>query len=180
MLHRRSFLRDIITIALFAMCPIAHAQAKESALSDAEVEQLRDSAYFPVDRIVVFIKFLDSRSKRVQDLFAHPRQPGREQDTHDLIEQFTSIADELEDNLDDYGPRHSDIRKSLPKLINATERWSSALKSLPDDDAYSLSRKLALESIQDLRESATSLIEDQKTWFAAHSPPNEKDDTVPR
>ena len=153
------------------LCPLAHAQLGASTLSEAEVEQLRDSAYYPADRVIIFIKFLDSRAKRIQDLFAHPRQPGREQDTHDLLEQFTAIADELDDNLDDYGPHHRDIRKSLPKLIDAAERWSSALKTMPDDEAYNVSRKLALESIRDLREAATNLVEDQRTWFAAHPPP---------
>jgi hypothetical protein len=123
---------------------------------------------------MVFIKFLDDRNKDIQTLFAHPRKPGREQDTHDLLEQFTSIADELNDNLDDYGPHHRDIRKALPKLLDATERWSSNLKTPPDNETYNVSRKLALEAIRDLREEATRLIEDQKTWFAAHPPAKEE------
>jgi len=122
---------------------------------------------------MVFIKFLDERAGTVHDLFAHPRRPGREQDTHDLLEQFTSIANELEDNLDDYATRHSDIRKSLPKLVEATDRWASNIKSPPDDAAYNVSRKLALEAIRDLRDDATELIASQKAWFAAHPPAKE-------
>ncbi len=165
--------RLCFALILFALLPPLHAQSSDSALSEAEVEQLRDSAYFPRDRVVVFVKFLDERSNAIHDLFAHPRRPGREQDAHDLLEQFTSIANELEDNLDDYGTRHSDIRKSLPKLLEATDRWSSTLKSPPDDQAYNVSRKLALEAIRDLREDATELIASQKTWFAAHPPAKE-------
>jgi hypothetical protein len=127
---------------------------------------------------MVFIKFLDERNKAIQELFARPRKPGREQDTHDLLEQFTSIADELDDNLDDYGPHHRDIRKALPKLVDATERWSSNLKTPPDNDAYNVSRKLALEAIRDIREEAVRLIEDQKAWFAAH-PPAKEDKNAP-
>jgi hypothetical protein len=135
----------------------------------------------PSDRVLVFIKLLDSRTKAIQDLFSKPRRPGREQDTHDLFEQFTAVADELNDNLDDYGPHHRDIRKALPKLIAATERWSSALKSPPEDGAYNVSRKLALESIRDIREEATKLVEEQKAWFLAHPPPKEeKEVVVPR
>lgn len=150
--------------------PMLHAQASDSSLSNAEVEQLRESAYFPGDRVLVFVKFLDERSAAIQELFAHPRRPGREQDAHDLLEQFTSIADELEDNLNDYSTRHSDVRKSLPKLLAATDRWSSNLKSPPDDEAYNVSRKLALEAIRDLREDTTEMIASQKSWFAAHPP----------
>jgi hypothetical protein len=169
-----------LAFILLALTLPLHAQRDDNSMSEGEIEQLRESAYFPSDRILVFIKLLDARNKRIQDLFAHPRKPGREQDTHDLLEQFTNIADELNDNLDDYGPHHKDIRKVLPKLIDATERWASDIKQAPENSAYDLSRKLALESIRDIREEATRLVEDQKTWFAAHPPAKETPNTPAR
>jgi hypothetical protein len=168
MLRRLSFALLLLSFAL----PL-HAQKPEAALSDGEIEQLREAAYYPNDRVLLYIKLLDTRNKSIQDLFAHPRKPGREQDTHDLFEQFTAIADELNDNLDDYGPRHRDIRKALPKLVEATERWSSNLKTPPDDEAYNVSRRLALEAVHDLHDEATQMIEEQKAWFLAHPPPKE-------
>src|SRR6202789_4652934 len=165
--------RIALAFVLVALALPARAQHNDSALSEGEIEQLRDSAYVANDRLLVFIKFLDARNKAIQELFAHPRKPGREDDTHDLLEQFTAIADELNDNLDDYGPHHRDIRKALPKLVEATERWSSNLKTPPDNETYSVSRKIALEAVRDLREEAMRLIEDQKAWFAAHPPAKE-------
>jgi hypothetical protein len=162
-----------LALLFFALALPLHAQANDSALSEGEIEQLRTAAYYPNDRILVFIKLLDIRTKAIENLFAHPRKPGREQDTHDLLQQFTAIADELNDNLDDYGPSHRDIRKTLPKLLDATERWSSNIKQPPENTTYDLARKLALESIRDIREEVTQLVEDQKTWFAAHPPPKE-------
>ena len=167
-----------LAFVLLALVLPLHAQRADSSLSEGEIEQLRESAYVPNDRILVFIKLLDIRDKAIQELFAHPRKPGREQDTHDLMQQFTNIADELNDNLDDYGPNHRDIRKALPKLLDATERWASNLKEPPENPAYDLSRKLALESIRDIREEATQLLADQKTWFAAH-PPGKEPSSVP-
>ena len=158
---------------LFFFAPPLRAQQRESALSDAEVEKVRDARYYPSDCILLFVKFLDLRTQEIHDLYAKPRRPGREQDTHDLLEQFTSIVDELSDNLDDYGPRHADLRKALPKIIEATDRWSSTLKTPPDDPTYSVARKLALESIRDLRESTTELASDQAAWFKA-PPPSEQ------
>ncbi|HXC94505.1 MAG TPA: hypothetical protein VNU92_02335 [Edaphobacter sp.] len=175
MLRRLPFVIVILALAL-PLC----AQANDSALSEREIEQLRESAYIPNDRIILFIKLLDTRDKAIQELYAHPRKPGREQDTHDLMAQFTSIADELNDNLDDYGPHHRDIRKSLPKLLDATERWSSNLKQPPENSSYDLARKLALEAIRDIREEASKLIDDQKAWFAAHPPPKEPDNVPAR
>lgn len=149
-------------------CNHALAQRGEPNLSDAEVEQLRESAYVPADRIAVFIKLLDTRSHALTDLLSKPRRPGREDDLHQMLEQFTAITDELNDNLDDYGPRHRDMRRQLPKLVEATDRWSSALRSPPDDDAYNVARRLALESVRDVHEEAVRLVAEQRTYFAAH------------
>jgi hypothetical protein len=165
---RRSLSFVAIAAALFA--PLLSAQHADSTLSQAEIDQVREARYYPSECVVLFVKFLDLRTQEIHDLFAHPRRPGREQDTHDLIEQFTAIADELSDNLDDYGPRHADLRKALPKIIEATDRWASTIKSPPDDPAYNVSRKIALESIRDLRESATELAADQAAWFKLHPP----------
>jgi hypothetical protein len=163
-----------LTLLFLALALPLFAQRGDSSLSEGEIEQLRESAYVANDRVLIFIKLLDVRNKAIQELFAHPRKPGREQDTHDLLEQFTNIADELNDNLDDYGPHHRDIRKALPKLLDATERWSSNLKQPPENVTYDLSRKLALEAIRDIREEATRLIDEQKAWFLAHPPPKEE------
>ena len=163
-----------LALLLVFLAPPVHAQRESNAMTDAEVEQLRDSAYIANDRVLVFIKLLDVRTKAIQDLIAGPRKPGREQDIHDLLEQFTSIADELDDNLDDYGPAHRDIRRALPKLVEATERWATIIKSPTDNEAYNVSRKLALEAVRDLREASTQLIGEQRTWFIAHPPPKEQ------
>jgi len=160
-----------LLLALFALLGLPlHAQIHQSALSEGEIEEIREARLVPTDCILLFVKFLDLRTKEITELYAKPRRPGREQDTHDLIEQFTSIADELGDNLDDYGPRHSDIRHALPKLLEASERWATAIKSPPENEAYSVSRKIALEAIRDIRESASQLTDEQAAWFKAHPP----------
>ncbi len=176
-----SLTRRRVTLCILAasLLPrLSFPEQHESALSDGEVEKLRDTAYFPPERILAFIAFLDQRTKDIDRLSTGPRRPGREDDLHDQMEQFASIADDLDDNLADYGKRHSDIRKALPKLVAATERWGTALKSPPDHPTYTVSRKLALETLHDVHESAIAMIEEQKTYFLAHPPP--KDDGKPR
>lgn len=174
----------LLLVPFIFLAPRAFAQRNEATLSEGEIEQLRDSAYVANDRVMLFIKLIDVRIKSLQDLYARPRRPGREQDTHDLMEQFTSLANELSDNLEDYGPQHRDIRKALPKLIEATERWATAIKTPPDNDAYKVSRRIALESIQDLREQSSEMIPEQKAWFLAHPPPKKQSpaetDSAPR
>ncbi len=167
--------RNLLLFLLLATLALPlRAQIPPSALSAKEVDDVREARYFPTDCILLFVKFDDLRVKEIQDLFAKPRRPGREEDTRDLLGQLTSIADELSDNLDDYGPRHVDLRKALPKVIEAADRWSSALKSVPDDEGYAVARKLALESLRDLREDATELAAEQTAWFKAHPPAKEE------
>ena len=160
---------------LFLLCgagmsSLARAQSPDDAMSESEIDQLRDAAYVPADRIGVFIKLLDTRATNLQTLVAKPRRPGREEDMHEIFQQFASIVDELNDNLDDYGPRHRDLRKQLPKLLEATDRWATALRSPADSDVYKVSRSLALEGVQDVHDETKKLIEEQKAWFAAHPP----------
>jgi hypothetical protein len=177
---RRPNRRTLLALlALIVLASPLRAQIPPSALSDGEADEIRQARYFPGDCVLLFVKFNDLRLKEIQDLFAKPRRPGREEDTRELLGQFTSIVDELSDNLDDYGPRHADLRKALPKILDASDRWSSALKSIPDDDAYAIARKLALESIRDLREGATPLVSEQAAWFKAHPPSKESNSNTP-
>jgi len=163
-------LSAVLLLLFGAALQAAGAQQKVEALSDAEVEKLRDVNREPGERVMVFVKFLDDRTDRIRDLTAKPRRPGREEDIHDAMEQFVSIADDLEDNLDEYGTRHWDVRKAVPKLSRALDRWATVIRSPADDVRYDVSRRLALEAIHDLREDTDKLLEDQKTWFAAHPP----------
>jgi hypothetical protein len=155
-------------VLLTAAAPRVRAQANDDTMSQAEVEKLRDAAYVPVDRINVFIKILDSRAKSIEDLLAKPRRPGREDQLHDLMDQFGGIADELNDNLDAYGPKHRDLRKALPKLLEATERWATTLRSPGDDPAYKVVRKIALDAVQDVHDAAAAMQTEQIAYFKAH------------
>lgn len=147
----------------------ARAQAGDDALSQREIDSLRDAAFVPMDRIKVFEQILDDRQKRIDELLAkrkgHTDFPS---DMHDALDQFAAIADELNDNLDEYTRRHRDVRKSLPKLIQATDRWSASLRAPADDEAYAVVRKIALDNLKDTREIAQSMQTDLDAYFKAH------------
>ncbi|ADW68870.1 hypothetical protein [Granulicella tundricola] len=170
----------LLPLLLLILTPPLHAQHPDNALSEGEVEKLRESAPEPAARVLLFSAFLDQRAKEILTLTTGRRHAGREEDIHDQLEQFSSIANDLEDNLEDYAPRHKDLRKSIPKLLAATDRWQTAVKTPPDHDAYNVSRRLALEAITDLREDLTKLLEDQKAYFQLHPPNKEnKQDSKP-
>ena len=155
-------------LVLFAPAMRSFAQNDDSTMSQKEIESLRDAAYIPNDRVMAFVKILDTREREIEDLLSRPSRPGFHQDMHDLIEQFSSISDEFNDNLDDYQSKHRDIRKSLPKLVSAIERWSTTLRAPAEDDAYNVVRKMALDSLKDMRDTATTMQTEQAEYFKAH------------
>lgn len=166
---RRWFL--IATLAFGALFPtLGHAQVNErpQAMSEAEVDRLREAALDPIERVAAFMSFLDQRTQTIQKLDSGRRHPGREEDMREQMDQFASISDDLDDNLDDYSRAHRDVRKILPRLLSATERWATMLRTPPSDPRYDVARTLALTSLADVKDSAAKLAAEQKTYFKDH------------
>jgi hypothetical protein len=145
------------------------AQAPEGAMSDAEIESLRDTAAVPMERIAAFEKMLNDRERTIDTLLAKPHRPAFASDMHDAIAEFSGIADELNDNLDDYSKDMRDVRKALPKLIAATERWATSLRAAGDDERYKVVRRIALDTLKDTHDLAVEL-QDAQTKYAKDHP----------
>lgn len=169
--RRRFLLLSAAAVCLKALPTFAQADDSAAVMSDAEIDRLREVAPYPPQRLLVFISFLDKRTQAIEKLDTGRRRPGREEDLRDLMNQFASISDDLEDNLDDYSQRHLDVRRVLPKLVAATERWATMLRTPPEDEHYNVARKLSLTSLADVKESAEKMVIAQKTYFLAHPPP---------
>ena len=168
---RRDFVLRLMACACLLATPcFAQHDAPVEALSEAEIDRLREVAPYPPQRLLLFISFLDQRTRAIEKLGTGPRHPGREEDIRDLMNQFASISDDLDDNLDDYSRRHLDVRKVLPRLISATERWGTTLRTPVDDERYSVARTLALTSLADVKDSAEKMMVEQKQYFLAHPP----------
>jgi ABC-type transporter Mla subunit MlaD len=159
----------LLLLFALALPAVAHPQQDRSpAMSDAEIEKIRDAAFIPVDRINAYVTILNDRSKRLQDLVSKPRRPGRERDLHDMCAQFGDIVSELADNLDDLDSRHRDLRRVLPHLLDGTERWATTLQSPADDPQYRTARRLALAAVHDLHDAVVAAQAEQAAYFKAH------------
>ncbi len=148
------------------------------ALSEGEVEEIREAAIEPAHRIGIYQQIVDKRISRIQDVLVNQRAQGRAEDIHQAMEDTAGLVNEIEDNLSDYDKTHRDVRKALPKLQDAVVRWESVLKQPPENDAYTLTRKLALEAVADLRNETKEMLESQKRYFKEHPP--QKDDPPER
>src|SRR5216684_1384359 len=119
MVPDRPMKRTIVRTALL-LFPLAVTALSLSAqhvrtakLSEAEIEEVRESAVFPAIRVKVYTKFLEGRAARIKDLTGRPRSAQRVLKLDDALQDFTALMDEMGSNLDQYSDRHSDIRKGL-------------------------------------------------------------------
>jgi septal ring factor EnvC (AmiA/AmiB activator) len=157
-------------VAFLLMCagPVCAQDDTDGPYSQAEIEQLRDSAPVPMDRMRVFESILTTRERDIAALVAKPHRPGYAEEMHDELEQFAQIIDELNDNLDEYSKNHRDVRKELPKLLKESERWGTVLRSPPEDEEYSIVKKIALDNLKDMHDLAAEMQTDLEAYFKAH------------
>jgi predicted Zn-dependent protease len=167
----RRRLRILVLFAAAALVTLQPALAqhpRRETLTPGEIEQVRESAIYPVERVKLFTKFLEARIARVKDLSGRPKSEQRALKLDDALQDLTALMDELGTNLDMYSERKSDITKALKPLSEAVPRWRAIVRALPGEPAFDISRKEALESADDLADQASRLLQEQQEYFASH------------
>ncbi len=157
-----------VLLAILCALPLHAQHPRRETLTSAEIEQIREAAVLPVERVKLYTKFLDQRAAKVKDLAGRPRSEQRSQKLDDALQDLTALMDELGGNLDVYSDRKSDIIKALKPLSEAVPRWISIVRALPGEAGFDLSRKEALESGDELADQATRLLQEQQDYFATH------------
>ena len=124
-------------VLLLLLLSLAAGAKKRDPLTEAEVDQLREVAMEPYQRIKLMIKFTEARLVAIDQIRVDPKLAAdRGKQIHDLLEDFTSLLDEINDNLDQYEGRVLEkeqvkqYHKGLKELIEADERFDLKLKTL--------------------------------------------------
>ncbi len=124
-------------IVLLVLLTVVAAARKRDPLTEAESDQLREVAMEPFKRLKLLVKFTEARLTTIDEMRTDPKQAaGRGQRIHDLLEDFTSMIDEINDNLDQYQGRplskedRKDFHKGLKEVIEADARFEAKLKAL--------------------------------------------------
>ena len=124
-------------IFLLLLMALPAAARRRDPLTEAEADQLREVAMEPYRRIKLMIKFTEARLVAIDQVRVDPKlAEGRGKQIHDLLEDFTSLMDEINDNLDQYEGRPLDkdqvkqYHKGLKELIEADERFDLKLRTL--------------------------------------------------
>jgi DNA gyrase/topoisomerase IV subunit A len=154
--------------AILLVTPIICGQSRKDPLNDDEIDEIREYADRPPERLKLYIKFIEERAAGIKELTVDQRAANRDVKIQNLLEQFTRLVDELEDNLDEYDRQHADLRKTLKDLIPTGGKWLEIVNSCPAYDSYDLSRKTAIETAQSLNDSTKDLLTSEEKYFVSH------------
>jgi len=108
------------------------AQRHRDPFTQAEIDQIRDTSWEPDQRLGLYVKFARARLVGMEEMRADPKTKNRAQQTHDKLDDFLLIYDELNDNIETYIDRKNDIRKPLKVIIDADTEFQAKLRALKD------------------------------------------------
>lgn len=106
------------------------AQRRHDPLNPQEIDQLRDAMVDPDQRLKLYVQFSRDRMNKLEQMRSDPKTTDRARQTHDMLEDFLAVYNELNDNIEMYVGRKNDIRKPLKVIIEADTEFQSKLRAL--------------------------------------------------
>ncbi len=146
----------------------AHAQAAKDPLTNDQVDQVRETGDDPTSRIKLYMKFIEGRTSEIHKISTDARAQSPNVRIHNLMEEFTRLADELQDNLETYSEDHTDMRKTLKELADRSAKWETSLQEPKTSQDYDFARKTAIDTAQSTTQLAKKLLDTQEQYFASH------------
>lgn len=119
-------------VLFLSLSLMSFAQRHRDPLTQAEINQVRDTSWEPKLRLPLYVEFARSRMVKLEEMRTDPKTKDRGRQTHDLLDDFQLLYDELNDNIETYVDRHDDIRKPLKAIIDADTEFQSKLRALKD------------------------------------------------
>lgn len=161
---------SLLVCSLFAT---AVAQYRPEPLNDKEIAELRDAAQEPAARMKLYIEFARDRLTSLEQMRADPKVTDRAQQTHDKLQNFLEVYDELNDNIDTFVQRRADLRKPLKQLIEADTEFQAKLRALKtsadaspqEAQEYQFVLANAVDAVDASLRDHRQLLEEQETAF---------------
>lgn len=169
-----------ILLCLLVAAPVFAQKEKREPLTQTQMDKIAEAGIDPNARIVLYTQYLDEHAEAIKALAKRATSEARSTRLSDSLEDFTALMDELGDNLDTYTDRKADVRKALAALTEATPRWQGILRALAGEPGFSLARKEAIESGEDLSEQAKRLLKEQNDYFTQHPDEAGQDRSEPK
>ena len=144
------------------------AAQRRDPLSDKEIDEMREAADRPDKRLELLASFARARMTSIEQLRTDAKS-GKDRPTqiHDLLQDFISLLDEIDDNIDMYGSHKTDMRKGLKLVIEADSEWQLQLRRLKEQsppeelDQYSFVVSNASEAVGDSADGARKELQEQ-------------------
>ncbi len=168
--------KAILAVLCTVLLSVPMIAQRRDALTEKESDDLREVAQEPLKRLKLLIKFATERLDTVERIKDEPKTVDRGKKIHDALDDFRQIVDELDDNIDDYSEKQSDLRKALSEVVTAEssfdarmkafKEWSEDPKHTVDYKLYSFALQDAMESVSLSLGDAKKTLEDQNAAFA--------------
>jgi len=123
-------LMPLLALPLCLPVAAARAQSRHDPLNPLEIDQLRDTMLYPDERLKLYVQFSRDRMTKLEQMRSNPKTTDRARQTHDMLEDFLAVYDELNDNIEMYVGRKDDIRRPLRLIIEADTEFQSKLRAL--------------------------------------------------
>ncbi len=156
-----------LAILVCSLAPYGTAQHRDP-LNDKEIDAMREVADEPNKRLELMVGFARARMASITQLQADTKSAkDRPMQIHDLLQDFTSLLDEIDDNVDMYGSHKTDMRKGLKLVIEADSEWELQLRKLkqqspPEEvEQYSFVLSNASDAAKDSADSARKALQEQ-------------------
>jgi hypothetical protein len=120
----------LVLLLALPLCSLLLAQGRRDPLNPLEIDQLRDAMLDPEQRLKLYVQFSRDRMTKLEQMRADPKTTERGRQTHDMLDDFLAVYNELNDNIDMYVGRKDDIRKPLKVVIEADTEFQAKLRAL--------------------------------------------------
>lgn len=152
---------------LFLAWASASAQRRRDPLTQPEIDQLRDTALEPDNRLKLLVQFARARLDTLEQVRTDPKIKDRGQEIHDRLQDFLDVYDELNNNIDMYEDRKDDIRKPLKRIIEANTEFQAKIRALKDPSAaeykaYQFLLQSAIETLDASTQDHSQLLGEQE------------------
>ena len=142
-------------------------------MTQEEIDLLRDAAVEPEPRMKLYVQFARARLVKLEQMRADPKTTDRAHQTHNMLQEFLTVFDELNDNLDNFEGRKADLRKALKAVIEGDTEFQAKLRALKGDPRsakedpteYQFILSTAMETVDNAATDHRKLLtEQQEIW----------------
>jgi len=167
MLRRVLFVASLILVCWNGLHGSPQTRERDP-LNDKEIDEMRDTADFPDKRIELMIKFARERMTAIEQLRSDSKSArDRPRQVHDLLQDFSTLVDEIDDNIDMYASHKTDMRKGLKLLIEADSEWLLKLRAFKEQsppeelELYSFILANTVDAVNDSAKGARETLQEQ-------------------